>query len=111
MKHSLQMKMVGLISLFSAAYLPTFAQVQDASAQRRQESAPAVEYGVKRSVASKILSEARPFWVYLPLSYEGAKDRRYPVLYVLDGDAHFQWVCGLVRFMSEINGNFIIPEL
>ena len=50
------------------------------------------------------------YLVYVPLSYPGSPDRRYPVLYLLDGDTHFQWVCGMVRFMGELNGNFQIPE-
>src|SRR6266566_2091826 len=74
------------------------------------DEAPIVRFGVKWTVHSHILNEDRPCWVYLPLSYVGSVDRTYPVLYLLDGDAHFGWASEMVRFMSEINGNFQIPE-
>lgn len=46
---------------------------------------------VEASIASKILGESRPYRVHLPDSYEREPERRYPVVYVLDGgsqDAH-----------------------
>jgi predicted alpha/beta superfamily hydrolase len=34
------------------------------------------------------------------------------VLYLLDGDAHFHSVTGLIQFLGTgINGNFVIPEM
>jgi predicted alpha/beta superfamily hydrolase len=72
-----------------------------------------ITIGKKYSIHSKVLREERPYWVYLPKSYEeDNKNRRYPVLYLLDGDAHFQSASGVVQFMSSgINGNCQIPEL
>jgi predicted alpha/beta superfamily hydrolase len=73
----------------------------------------AINIGKKYSMRSKVLKEERPYWVYLPNSYdEGNKKHRYPVLYLLDGDAHFQSASGVVQFMSSgINGNCQIPEM
>ncbi|MFI5162621.1 MAG: alpha/beta hydrolase-fold protein [Sphingobacteriales bacterium] len=51
------------------------------------------------SLHSKILGEERKIWVYLP---EGAKDisKRFPVLYLLDGDAHFTGVVGMIKHLA-----------
>ena len=72
-----------------------------------------INIGKMHSMRSKVLKEVRPYWVYLPNSYDkGNKKRRYPVLYLLDGDAHFQSASGVVQFMSSgINGNCQIPEM
>ena len=72
-----------------------------------------INVGKKYAMHSKVLKEERPYWVYLPNSYdEGNKKQRYPVLYLLDGDAHFQSASGVVQFMSSgINGNCQIPEM
>ena len=73
-----------------------------------------IRIGERLSIKSVILSEDRPYWVYLPESYgdETNAPRRYPVLYLLDGDGHFHSATGVVQFMSSgINGNVQIPEL
>lgn len=72
-----------------------------------------IKIGKKYSLRSKVLKEERPYWVYLPNSYDDSnKEQRYSVLYLLDGDAHFQSACGVVQFMSSsINGNCQIPEM
>ena len=73
-----------------------------------------VNIGETLSIRSEILGEDRPYWVYLPESYgnETNAPRRYPVLYLLDGDGHFHSATGVVQFMSGgINGNVQIPEL
>jgi predicted alpha/beta superfamily hydrolase len=72
-----------------------------------------INIGKKYSMRSKVLKEERPYWVYLPNSYDEAnKKQHYPVLYLLDGDAHFQSASGVVQFMSSgINGNCQIPEM
>ena len=71
-----------------------------------------INIGKKYSIRSKVLKEQRPYWVYLPNSYDERNKQRYPVLYLLDGDAHFQSASGVVQFMSSgINGNCQIPEM
>lgn len=83
------------------------------SSGKNKKKVQDINIGKKFSMRSKILNEERPYWVYLPNSYdEGNKKQRYPVLYVLDGDAHFQSASGVVQFMSGgINGNCQIPEM
>ena len=65
------------------------------------------------SVYSKILNEQRKIWVYTPDMTSGVHDtsQRYPVLYLLDGDAHFASVAGLVQQLSQVNGNTVFPEM
>ncbi|GEO04925.1 periplasmic siderophore cleavage esterase IroE family protein [Adhaeribacter aerolatus] len=65
------------------------------------------------SIDSKILQEKRKIWVYVPNSasdglYALAK---YPVVYLLDGNAHFYSVVGMIQQLSSVNGNMICPEM
>jgi len=62
------------------------------------------------SLHSKILGEERKIWIYVP---EGAKDtsKRFPVLYLLDGDAHFSSVVGMIQQLSGVNGNTVCPDM
>jgi predicted alpha/beta superfamily hydrolase len=67
--------------------------------------------GRKESIESKILNEVRPYWVYVPpaATQPGAK---LPVLYLLDGDAHFHSVSGLVQNLGTgINGTHVVPDM
>jgi uncharacterized protein len=60
------------------------------------------------SLRSKVLGEERPLLVHAPASYGTNPQARYPVLYLLDGDAHFHHVTGVVQFLAA-NGR--IPEM
>ena len=66
------------------------------------------------SVWSGTLKESRQYLVYTPPSYNDNTflPQKYPVLYLLDGDAHFHSVTGLLQFLGTgINGNYLIPEM
>jgi predicted alpha/beta superfamily hydrolase len=69
--------------------------------------------GTKDSLHSKILSEDRYYEVYLPPSYNSANTTvKFPVLYLLDGDAHFHSVTGLIQQLAGgVNGNTLFPEM
>ncbi|GAB3540224.1 alpha/beta hydrolase-fold protein [Pontibacter brevis] len=63
---------------------------------------------------STILGENRQVWVHIPAQpkgYEIFAPKRYPVLYLLDGDWHFQSVTGMLHFLSSENSVGIIPEM
>jgi predicted alpha/beta superfamily hydrolase len=66
------------------------------------------------SIHSEILGEDRSMLVHLPESYalERNRDRRYPVLYLLDGPAYFNATTGIVYHLSD-NAAAVerIPEL
>lgn len=79
--------------------------------------APAVAWGQPTklgetvSLRSEILNELRTVYVSLPASYHQSQ-RRYPVLYLLDGNWHFPVVASEVRYLSECSASDIIaPEL
>ena len=63
------------------------------------------------SVYSNILNESREIWVHMPESArdETFNETKYPVLYVLDGPAHFYSVSGMIKQLSY--GNTIVPEM
>ena len=70
--------------------------------------------GRKDSLHSNILNESRQYLVHLPDSYDGGlfSKAKYPVLYLLDGDAHFNSVTGLVQILGAgINGTHVIPDM
>ena len=70
--------------------------------------------GEIRHVSSKILDEQRQLFVHLPKNYfhESAKDRRYPVVYLLDAEFSFN---SFVTMVDLLSGSFGyqngIPEL
>jgi enterochelin esterase-like enzyme len=65
------------------------------------------------SVFSTILKEQRKVWVYTPNMKPGMQNpgQRYPVVYLLDGDGHFESVVGMIQQLSQVNGNTIVPEM
>jgi predicted alpha/beta superfamily hydrolase len=70
-----------------------------------------VTIGTIDSIQSKVLNEQRKIWVYVPSSWHADSKQRYPVLYLLDGDAHFYSVVGMIQQLSQVNGNTICPEM
>lgn len=74
----------------SVAFLVLAVSAADVRAQAPEAPAtsPLPGYHVeKKTLASKALGEERRYLVAVPESYAGAIDRRYPVVYVLDGGA------------------------
>lgn len=65
------------------------------------------------SVYSTILKEKRKVWVYVPdmKSTLPNSGQRYPVVYLLDGDGHFESVVGMIQQLSQVNGNTVLPEM
>jgi predicted alpha/beta superfamily hydrolase len=96
------MKQLFLSILFITAVFFTFAQSSDQ-----------VSLGKVDKIESKILDEERKIWVYVP--QEGPEGlytkQQYPVVYLLDGDGHFFSVAGMIRQLSTINGNTIVPKM
>ncbi|MFI5311145.1 MAG: alpha/beta hydrolase, partial [Gemmatimonadales bacterium] len=77
-------------------------------------AAGTISIGTIDSMWSATLKENRRFLVYTPRSYSarGRAPQKYPVLYLLDGDAHFHSVTGLLQILSEgVNGTYVVPEM
>jgi predicted alpha/beta superfamily hydrolase len=72
-----------------------------------------INIGKKESINSAILKESRKLWIYVPEITNQYTDsnKRYPVLYVLDGEAHFYSTVGIVQQLSQANGNGVLPEM
>lgn len=80
-------------------------------AQTTQPQTAAITYGTRDIVNSKILNEQRRILVYVPASASSEiyLKQRYPVVYLLDGDAiHFSSVVGMIRRLSSV---YICPEM
>src|SRR6187431_2451962 len=69
--------------------------------------------GMVDSVYSTVLKEKRKVWVHVPNMNSGMPNtgQRFPVLYLLDGEGHFQSVVGMIQQLSQVNGNTIFPEM
>ena len=61
--------------------------------------------GTADTIYSKILNEKRAILVHVP---DGDKTERYPVLYILDGENHFQSAVAIVEQISGIIPNMVI---
>jgi hypothetical protein len=85
-----------------AAAPPTRAAAPSPAAEAAAPPAPAgnrdeIIIGERLALRSEILGEDRVLLVYRPPPDGGTT--RYPVIYLLDGDAHFHHVTGLVQFL------------
>ncbi|MDQ1772775.1 tetratricopeptide repeat protein [Labilibaculum sp. A4] len=69
-----------------------------------------IRIGIVDSIYSAILKENRPIWISIPRSAEDSQ-KKFPVLYVLDGRAHFYSTVGMLHQLSVSNGNTILPEM
>lgn len=67
-----------------------------------------ISIGTIDTIKSEILHETRNIWVHVPAQSVG---KRYPVVYLLDGDQHFFSVQGLIQQLSSVNGNTLMPEM
>ncbi len=84
------------------------------SPARSQAPSNTVTIGIVDSIRSGTLNEYRKFLVHTPRSYSDTTytPQRYPVLYLLDGDAHFHSVTGLIQILaSGVNAVFLMPEM
>lgn len=88
--------------------------LSNAAAMAQAPSGPAAPATVpgyrieKRVLASAVLSEQRPYFVGLPESYSHHADRRYPVIYVLDG---LSQGIPVARAAGELSRDKLMPEL
>jgi predicted alpha/beta superfamily hydrolase len=71
-------------------------------------AAEPVTIGQLYTIHSPTLSEDREYRVYLPASYRWATNRRYPVLYVLDGRTRFGHTATAVDVLAAAGD---IPEM
>jgi len=77
-----------------------------------QQSQP-ITIGKIETIHSGTLKENRKIWVYAPTNTSNLNqpEKRYPVLYLLDGEAHFYSTIGIIQQLSQANGNGVLPEM
>ncbi|AMJ65286.1 hypothetical protein AXW84_07485 [Hymenobacter sp. PAMC 26628] len=86
--------------------------VGSALAQAQTVKNNAIVIGRVDSLMSDVLKEKRKLWVYVP---DGAAasvyaPQRYPVVYLLDGDAWFTTTTGVIQKLSGFP-NSVCPEM
>ncbi|TGV04722.1 alpha/beta hydrolase-fold protein [Flavivirga rizhaonensis] len=71
-----------------------------------------INIGKIESIYSKILNEERKVWIHVPKDkVDGVLlKQKYPVIYLLDGDAHFSSVVGMIENLSSKSDNNILPK-
>lgn len=67
----------------------------------------------RETIHSSILNEDRDLWITLPASAEEMKKghKKYPVVYVLDGDSHLKTFSSMVDQLGIYYGNSVFPEM
>lgn len=63
-----------------------------------------ISIGKTYKIYSKILGEERPYFVYLPesASEKTLGKQKYPVIYLLDGEQHFQGLAAMMENMGSL---------
>ncbi|NKB34386.1 MAG: alpha/beta hydrolase [Pseudomonadales bacterium] len=109
MKQLVLILFVFLFSCQPSTNVGTGSSLQDTEAE---ESTNEIVIGTIDTIESGILGENRDLWIYLPRSAQnGTKPQLFPVVYLLDGNGHFHSVSGMIRQLSAVNGNRIVPEM
>jgi uncharacterized protein len=67
-----------------------------------------ISIGTVDKIYSKILKEERTLFIYNPTQNNKTNLQRYPVLYLLDGEAHFYATVGMIKQMSGVWGDMIV---
>jgi uncharacterized protein len=106
MNQVLQLPAVLLVAVFALSSLPALSA--------ELEGAKQVTSATQFTIRSGILKEARVVLIYLPDTYglESARQKRYPVLYLLDGRAYFEVTTGIAHHLGSWNAAVQrIPDL
>jgi len=95
-------------SVFLLFVFVSFANCQQKNPKKQDPGAleNTIEGKKIDSIYSKILGEERPILVHIPKGSDSAKE--YPVLYLLDGNAHFEGVKTLMDHLVRFDQ---IPEM
>jgi predicted alpha/beta superfamily hydrolase len=94
--------------VFGAALLLPMMIAMRALAQSDPEFKPIPAETI--TIASKILNEKRKIYIYTPAKDSLNTGKRYPVLYVMDGDNHFGMIAEYCRYLSRPDVN-VMPEM
>lgn len=77
----------------------------------KDEVSTSLVYGQWFSMSSTIMKEQRDYGIYLPPAYQSEPERRFPVMYMLDGDASkLLSMSGVVQALSTYELENQIPQ-
>jgi len=62
------------------------------------------------TISSVVLNESRTVYIHCPKEDTSGKGKRYPVLYLMDGESHFDMLAQYVDYLSRWDVN-VIPEM
>jgi len=102
----------GLLLIALCGYGCSYGQAASGDAGRPAPPDNSIRIGKTEEIHSFVLNEQRRILVSLPGSYYDTYfyKRRYPVVYLLDGDSHFFSVTAMIKQMSE-DGGLAFPEM
>ncbi|MGD1847127.1 MAG: alpha/beta hydrolase-fold protein [Salibacteraceae bacterium] len=95
-------KFIYLIAILSLLQNTCFGQNQESNNTNTNQ----ISIGVRDQIYSKILGEERSIWVHVPES--SIYGLEYPVIFLLDGEFHFESVVGIMRSNAISR---LIPEM
>lgn len=95
-------------ALAATLLLATLATGGPAVAQRADTAGTPIVIGRHATLHSSILDEDRKLLIHLPNGYAEHPDERYPVMILLDGDAHIVEATGIVESLAA---NWRVPEM
>jgi predicted alpha/beta superfamily hydrolase len=99
------MKATILLFILFSIFFDSCISVKSNSSDNR------IVLGSVDSLYSNILKESRQVWVYVPAEDNLYAKQSYPVVYLLDGDAHYYSVMGIIQQLSEVNMNMVLPKM
>jgi predicted alpha/beta superfamily hydrolase len=70
-----------------------------------------ITIGHIEKIYSDSLQQWRELFIHLPQSYNKNKEKEYSVVYLLDGELHFDYVVSMINQLSSVNKNDVIPEM
>ena len=85
--------------MMTARFLVLVGFLTAAAGAPAQNAAGPVAIGERIQLESRILKESRLLMVSKPAGYDGGTER-YPVLFLLDAETHFQYASGMVNFLG-----------
>lgn len=103
MKHSL------FIYTIIICLTTSFLASADSENNIEPNPSTSIVIGQEVTLYSSVLSEERKLLIHVPDSYSSQPNKRYPVIYTLDGQTHFRHITGTMNWLSQ--QTIRVPEM
>jgi predicted alpha/beta superfamily hydrolase len=90
---------VRTVRIFALVVFLLAPLITELSARAQGQPGPVV-IGERVQMHSNVLNDSRSLMISKPPGYDDGADR-YPVLYLLDAETHFQYASGIVNFLGD----------